>query len=102
MSSTWGWWRLGADSFSDSTRASTRLPSINQPVAALAWWGSGQARSVMGSSAGLLQRREHFRIAHIHPTALNFQTGELVFRGNQRVDGVGEFVFAARGFLQLA
>lgn len=46
------------------------------------------------------QLRQNFRIAHVHPAALNFQSGEFLSGGNHRADGGGQFIFAARRFLQ--
>ena len=48
----------------------------------------------------LFQRRQHFGIAHVHPAALDFQAGDFVVRREQGVDGVGQLIFAARGFLE--
>ena len=41
-----------------------------------------------------------FRVAHVHPAARDFQSGQLLPGGNHRADGVGQFIFAARRFLQ--
>ena len=46
------------------------------------------------------QPRQRFRIAHVHPAALDFQSGQLLSAGDHGADGVGQFVFAARRFLQ--
>src|SRR2546423_10042741 len=52
-------------------------------------------------SATPLQLRQHFRITHIHPPALDFQSGQFVIGRQQAVDGVCQFVFAARRFSEL-
>src|SRR5437879_3365143 len=48
----------------------------------------------------LLQFGQHAWIADVHPSALNFQTRQLVAGYQQPVNGVRQLVFAARGFLE--
>ena len=48
----------------------------------------------------LFQPRQRFRVAHIHPAALNFESRQLLSGGNHRADGIGQFIFAARRFLE--
>ncbi len=48
----------------------------------------------------LFQACQNFRVAHIHPAALNFQASQPISRGDHCADGVGQFVFAVRRLLQ--
>ena len=67
--------------------------------------GSGAPISLSDASRFLFlrlpfDRRQHFRVAHVHPAPLDLQTGQLMIRGQQAIDRFGQFILAARGFLQ--
>src|SRR5437867_12688392 len=47
-----------------------------------------------------LQRGKDFRIADIHPAALNGHASDAMAGANHVVDGIGQFVFATRRFLE--
>ncbi len=46
-----------------------------------------------GVRFAVFQFRVNFRIAHIHPTALNFEAGDEMPGVDHGVDGVRQFVF---------
>ena len=61
-----------------------------------------ELRASDAASLFALERSQHFRITHIDPAPFDAQACQRMMRGNQSSDGVGQFVFAARRFFQLA
>ena len=62
-------------------------------------WRGGH--HLFGAFVGLfpLQGLDHAGVAHVHPAAFDFHSRDGMALGHQRVQGVGEFVFAAGRFL---
>src|SRR5437762_11758553 len=52
------------------------------------------------SKLASFERRQHIRIAHVHPATFDFQTGDALPGINHRADGIRQFVFATRRFIE--